>query len=58
MIDPKQVHELKAAWARLKVSLDSEPATREVHATYESMDRALQLLNPELPVTEKAVGHE
>lgn len=43
----EQLDKLEAAWLRLKTSLEKEPATKEVHAVYESMRKAIDSFKPE-----------
>ena len=48
-VKQEQLHALKAAWNRAKDSLDCEPATKEVHAAYESMEKLFEVLQPAAP---------
>jgi hypothetical protein len=44
-VKQEQLDALKAAWKDLKDSLDHEPATREVHAAYDSMEKLIESLS-------------
>jgi hypothetical protein len=48
-VKQEQLDALKAAWKRAKYSLDREPATKEVHRAYESMEKLFEVLQPAAP---------
>ena len=41
---PRQLDDLKAARARLREDLDKLPADRQIHAVYDSMEKAIKAL--------------